>query len=66
MSDGCADGDGGEENYFHFRCEEFETTVGYPSRIVMLVVTVLVLEATGAFSTTIKIPSQGAPGWLNR
>lgn len=52
MSGGCADGDSGGENYFHFRCEQFEMTVGYARRIVMLVVTVLVLESTGAFSTT--------------
>lgn len=57
ISGGCAHGDGGGENSFHFRCEQFEMTAGYPSRIVMLVVTVLVLEPTGAFSTTMKIPS---------
>lgn len=35
MSGGCADGDSGGENYFHFRCEQFEMTVGYACRIVM-------------------------------
>lgn len=43
-----------EKITFLFWCEQFEITAGHPSRTVMLVVTVMILEPTGAFQQLLK------------